>query len=93
MLRKMKARTVRVWNTIGTAILNAMTPYRSAKAKLDIAEGKIGRAVVRHDYPPGQWHRWYQTNRRRQRQLRAMKRLVGGPIDPRVANLPRWLVR
>ena len=45
------------------------------------------------DYPPGQWHRWYAANRKRQRQLTALKRLGFGPIHPTVTGLPRDAVR
>lgn len=39
-----------------------------------------------------QWHRWYQANRRRQRQMAAYKRLGGGPINPNATGLLRWMV-
>jgi hypothetical protein len=38
-----------------------------------------------------QWRRWYQVNRRRQRQLKALSRM-GVKIDPRSYSLARWLV-
>ena len=39
-----------------------------------------------------QWRRWYQVNRRRQRQLRALKQLGGGPINSNTTGLPRYYV-
>jgi len=51
-----------------------------------------GRKLARRQYSPGQWHRWYQVNRKRQRELSALKR-AGFPINPRAVGLPRWAVR
>lgn len=41
-----------------------------------------------------QWRRWYKANRKYQRQMAALKRIPPGrKIDPRIASLPRWVVR
>lgn len=39
-----------------------------------------------------QWQRWYQANRRRQRQISAYKRLGGARIDPKTTGLRRAMV-
>jgi hypothetical protein len=62
-------------------------------------ESHGGRDVVLSaSYPPGQWHRWYAANARNRRQLRAYKQIGGGwghrlRIDPRLADLRRWMVK
>lgn len=38
-----------------------------------------------------QWRRWFQANRKRQRQVAALRRL-GLRVDPRHVNLERWMV-
>lgn len=43
-------------------------------------------------YPPGQWHRWYKANHKRQRQMRAIKQRGGGWINPNTTGLPRYFV-
>lgn len=45
-----------------------------------------------NELTPDQWHRWYQANRKRQRQLTALKRL-GHPLNPKVTSIPRWVVK
>jgi hypothetical protein len=39
-----------------------------------------------------QWRRWYQANRKWQRQMTALKRLTGRKINPRTCSLPRWVI-
>lgn len=43
-------------------------------------------------YPPGQWHRWYKENRRRQRQQTALKQCGGFKIPPNATGMQRWMV-
>lgn len=47
---------------------------------------------TRNDLTPQQWGRWWKANRRRQRQLTALKRL-GVKIHPNDTGLPRWSVK
>ena len=39
-----------------------------------------------------QWRRWYQATTKHQRQLRALKQLGCGKINPKSTGLPRWVV-
>lgn len=55
-------------------------------------ERKALVAARQATYRPGQWHRWYKTNRRWQRQLSAARRL-GVYIPPNVTGLPRQMVK
>lgn len=79
--RKLLAR---IWAPV-RSLFQSITASTYPKAKID--------ALTRQRCnDPAQWHRWYQANRKRQRQQSALKRM-GFRIDPRETGLPRWAVR
>ena len=69
--------------------------YKLRKALLPALAMLVRPRVPRQPrkYPPGQWHRWYKVNHRHQRQLRALKQIRGGRINPKVTGLLRSMVR
>jgi hypothetical protein len=60
--------------------------------RLDARDAKRFDAIRNRPLDRAQWRRWYQTNRRYQRKMRALARLTGRPIDQRISSLPRWAV-
>ena len=64
-----------------------------------ITRSKMAPAIAQHltkvrCTDRAQWRRWYQANRKWQRQMAALKRIPPGRrIDPRIASLPRWVIR
>lgn len=63
---------------------------RKAKTTTEQREAAFQK-LKRRKYPPGQWHRWYKENRRRQRQQTALKQF-GWKIPPSATGLQRWMV-
>ena len=65
-----------------------------------ITRSKMAPAIAQHltkvrCTDRAQWRRWYKANKKYQRQLAALRRLGTRRrrIDPRIASLPRWVVR
>lgn len=56
-------------------------------------QNRLMTSRPRDGYPVGQWHRWQAANSRNRRQLAAYRRDSGVRIDPRLADLRRWMVR
>jgi len=70
----------------------------TVREAIAITRSKMAPAIAQHltavrCTDRAQWRRWYKANKKWQRQMAALKRLTGRKIDPRIASLPRWVVR
>lgn len=89
--RKLTRRIERIGRSILRILGAPMSGLPSSRLELRQIERRIDLLRAQRCSDPAQWHRWYKANRRRQRQLRAMRHL-GRKINPNATGLPRWAV-
>lgn len=95
--RKLVRRAAYWRKTAFKAVLALCSRSRFETPSKQATEKAIARLIAQRCTSKAQWSRWYQANRRRQRQMAAMRRQHYGArgmrIHPNSTGLPRWVVR